>query len=97
MLSLRARSVLLASVVLLGACSWIDDAVDPDPSELESAVIQGDLGRTVELVEAGEDVNDSLLGRSVLTEAIRGGNAEVVEFLVANGAKVHGDDRDGAG
>ena len=60
---------------------------------LMRAVIEGSLEEVKLLVDWGEDVNevDDYTGRTVLGEAIRGGNLEMVQYLVEHGAYVNGD------
>ncbi|KAF2298614.1 hypothetical protein GH714_024322 [Hevea brasiliensis] len=56
---------------------------------LESAVISGDANLVAQLIDAGGDVNckDSE-GRSMITQAVKVGNTDVVKVLIASGCLI---------
>jgi ankyrin repeat protein len=67
------------------------------PFQIHAAVIDGDIEKTRALMSSGHDVNDYDFGRGQrpLHLAVRTDNADMVNFLLDQGAKI--EEKNGAG
>ncbi|NAY92465.1 ankyrin repeat domain-containing protein [Muricauda sp. JGD-17] len=63
--------------------------VSVEPNALCKAVMQGDVDTVKKLIESGEDVNRRSLGMAPIHFAARYNQAEILELLIENGAKLN--------
>ncbi|WP_222983527.1 ankyrin repeat domain-containing protein [Flagellimonas meishanensis] len=93
MLSLAAICILVVTGVNAAEIELFETneiaTLSVEPNALCKAVMQGDVEAVKKLIEAGEDVNRRSLGMAPIHFAARYNQAEVLELLIENGAKLN--------